>query len=112
MYFLPTKDVAPKDKDRRRRAVDGSDPHPSESQLASLARVVLTALEAQECQQRMFCEIGYVMRDYGAERGLVMTLLERLSPKSMSDLVKKLKSAALGKEDCTLYKCGTLPSKP
>ncbi|CAG0903683.1 unnamed protein product [Darwinula stevensoni] len=109
VYFLPSKDVAP--KDRKRRAIEGSEPHVSDSQLASLAKVVLTALEAQECQQRMFCEIGYVMRDYGAERGLVMNLLERFSPKSMSELVKKLKAAALGKEECTIYKCGSLPSK-
>ncbi|CAG0895278.1 unnamed protein product [Darwinula stevensoni] len=91
---------------RRKRAVDAS-PYQSEAHLARLTSIVLAALQSQECQQRMYCEMGSTLKTYGADRGIVFTLMDMLAPVSMKDSVKKIVSAANGTAECATYKCGS-----
>ena len=58
---------------RRKRGVDDASPYASEAHLARLTSIVMSALQSQECQQRMYCEMGSTMKTYGADRGIVFT---------------------------------------
>ncbi|XP_046439007.1 uncharacterized protein LOC124190425 [Daphnia pulex] len=87
---------------RKRRSIDEVDDTPlDQAKLDGLTAVVMAALDSQQCQQRMICELGSFVQKYDSVH-LIAGLAERLVPENYVEQVRAFQNTG----QCDDYKCG------
>ncbi|XP_057374065.1 uncharacterized protein LOC130694942 [Daphnia carinata] len=86
--------------ERKRRSIDDNSPI-DQAKLDGLTAVIMAALDSQQCQQRLMCELGDFVQQYDSAH-LLANLAERLAPEDYAAHVKAFKNAG----QCEEYKCG------
>ncbi|KAI9556666.1 hypothetical protein GHT06_016456 [Daphnia sinensis] len=88
--------------ERKRRSIDEVEDSPiDQAKLDGLTAVIMAALDSQQCQQRLMCELGDFVQQYDSAH-LLASLAERLAPEDYAAHVKAFKNAG----QCQEYKCG------
>ena len=88
--------------DRKRRSLDPA-AEAKADRLESLTKVVMAALDTQQCMQRMTCELGSLVTQYDSAH-LLSGIASRMAPQEYSDQVEAFRQAG----HCDQYTCGKM----
>lgn len=85
---------------------------PNQRPPTSLSDVVLKAIDGQDCNERLFCEAGRVLRVFHLADNRFVKFFQRLAPETVASGIEKARRMANINKKCIQIQCKKRPKQP